>query len=182
MATIVSGTFLTFEEARQAALSLRALGNDPQLVVEFYRSPDGHHLPASEVSTAEDGQGEAHGAGAGAAAGAGVGAIVGVATGLLVGGATGPLLGAAVGAYAGSVPGAMGGAEAGETTAPAAPRRRGGPVVAIAVSGPESERAVRALLAAAGARQVEIAEGQFRDGKWPDYDPASVPHLVVNRT
>jgi len=181
MSTIVSGTFVTFEEARAAAGDLRALSGDPGRVAEFYRSPDGHHVPPGEVSSAGDDQHEADGAGAGAAAGAGMGALAGVATGLLAGGALAPLLGAAVGAYAGSVPGAMGGAAAGETAAPAPPRRHGGPVVAIALPGPELEQAARQLLADAGARQVELAEGQIRAGEWEDYDPDSVPQLVLDR-
>jgi hypothetical protein len=29
---------------------------------------------------------------------------------------------------------------------------------------------------------VEVAEGQFRDGEWRDYDPESLPNLVLDRT
>lgn len=125
MGTIVSGTFTTFEEAEHAALRLRTLSGDPRLVAEFYRSPDGHHVPPGELSFRADDQYEPQGA---------------------------------------------------------APRRRGGPVVAIAVPGPDVERAARQLFTDTGATQVEVAEGQFRDGEWRDYDPESVPNLVLDRT
>lgn len=183
MTMIVSGTFVTFEDAAQAVARLRLTGADAGAMAQFYRSPDGQHVPPGEVSSSPD-PGEARGAGTGAATGAGVGATVGVATGLLAATAAGPLgaaLGAALGAYAGSLPGALGGAGQGEASQPPTPHRYGGPVVALAISGPEAERAVRQILADAGARQVEVAEGRLVNGEWVDYDPASVPNLVFER-
>ena len=185
MATIVSGTFTTFDEARNAAGRLRALVGDPERVVEFYRSPDGHHVKPGEVSASDHEQHEAPGAGAGAAAGAGVGATIGLAAVTLAAAAAGPaapLLGAALRAYTGSLPGALVGSEVGETLHPMPPHRRGGPVVAVTAPEPDAERAARDILTNAGARQIEIAEGSIVAGEWQDYDPDSVPNLVLHRT
>jgi hypothetical protein len=134
MATIVSGTFLTFDAASRASAQLRTLRTGPGGVAEFYRSPDGHHLPRGEVS-ATHGEHEAW----------------------------------------------VGGAEAGERHNHT-PRRRGGPVVAIESDGREAQETAGDILAAAGAVQVEITQGRIVEGEWQDYDPESVPNLVIDRT
>lgn len=58
MFNIVSGTFLTFDQAQKVSKTLQTLGISPDLIAEFYRSPDGHRAPRGELSI-EDGPHEA---------------------------------------------------------------------------------------------------------------------------
>lgn len=47
----------------------------------------------------------------------------------------------------------------------------GGPMLAVCVDRPGTEAAAILILSRCGAREIERAEGDWRDGGWRDYDP-----------
>jgi hypothetical protein len=87
-----------------------------------------------------------------------------------------------VGAYTGSLAGALSKSgrsaerDAGQTTKPEP--RRAGMVVAIRVSDPTSEARATQVLQHHGARDIEHAQGTWRNGKWEDFDPLSTPQRI----
>jgi hypothetical protein len=51
-------------------------------------------------------------------------------------------------------------------------------VVAVHAGQAEEEELAIGLLRDHGARMIERAEGTWRDGKWSDFDPVRMPHVV----
>ncbi|MFJ5383436.1 hypothetical protein ACIPID_17345, partial [Cupriavidus sp. CER94] len=74
-----------------------------------------------------------------------------------------------VGAYAGSLMGALAGTERGT-----GPVRHAGVLLAAHVSDANTAL-VASELRRGGARDVERAKGQWRDGRWEDFDPLAPP-------
>jgi hypothetical protein len=56
--------------------------------------------------------------------------------------------------------------------------RPDGPMLAVCTDRPGSEAAAIAVLGAFGARKIERAEGNWRDGGWADYDPRSPTEVL----
>jgi len=56
--------------------------------------------------------------------------------------------------------------------------RHAGAMVAVnATSATAIDEAI-SVMRAHGARQIEQAEGRWEHGKWQDFDPRAIPHLV----
>lgn len=105
---------------------------------------------------------------AGAAAGT-IGALAGPVIALVAAG-TGAYLGSLVGTL-----GAMG--EHPDDAVTFAPRQDG-VMLGVHIVDPQLESHVVETLRTEGAADVEQAIGEWRDGKWQDFDPASAPHLI----
>jgi len=99
------------------------------------------------------------------------------------------VLAAGAGAYVGSLAGAMAHAKSGKRpaadststdnhgSANALDARQSGVVVAVHV-GPELQAQAAAILRDAGGMEVERASGQWRNGRWADFDPVKPPEPV----
>jgi len=57
--------------------------------------------------------------------------------------------------------------------------RHAGIVVAAHVPEPEQRASALEVLQASGAKDIETAEGHWRDGEWTDFDPAAPPGAEV---
>lgn len=191
MTQILAGQFDDLEHANVVVDDLRALGIAADDVETFVLNAPGQHdlLPIggdqNEDSGARDGD-------SGAVAGAALGGAAGLALGAAVIPLVGPLAaaaGLAVGAYTGSFAGAVGnmGDEVGNlpeapTTQPATPAqtipRPAGVRVVVHVPTAQQRSRVVATLKLHGARSIEEADGNWRDGSWVDFSPVSVPNWV----
>ncbi|KLU22159.1 membrane protein [Caballeronia mineralivorans PML1(12)] len=200
MSLIIAGRFQTFPKAEAAAQRLFARGFLEEDVTLFYVAPSGQHgligtgggyhadASAQEVSK---------GAGKGVTIGAVLGAIVGAALFVLFKAPwLAAVLAAGAGAYVGSLVGAMVHARSGTRTAArtrtaagteastgnhgsanAVDPRHSGVVVAVHVA-PELQAEAAAILRDAGGKEVERASGQWRNGRWADFDPVKPPEPV----
>jgi hypothetical protein len=190
MSLIIAGRFQTFPKAEAAAQRLFAGGFLEEDVTLFYVAPSGQH---ARLATGGD-----HDADAGAkeaSKGAGIGATIGAVIGAIVGAAVfvlfkapwlAAVLAAGAGAYVGSLAGAMAHAKSGKRpaadststdnhgSANALDARQSGVVVAVHV-GPELQAQAAAILRGAGGMEVERATGQWRNGRWADFDPVKPP-------
>jgi hypothetical protein len=190
MSLIIAGRFQTFPKAEAAAQRLFAGGFLKEDVTLFYVAPSGQH---ARLATGGD-----HDADAGAkeaSKGAGIGATIGAVIGAIVGAAVfvlfkapwlAAVLAAGAGAYVGSLAGAMAHAKSGKRpaadststdnhgSANALDARQSGVVVAVHV-GPELQAQAAAILRDAGGMEVERATGQWRNGRWADFDPVKPP-------
>lgn len=179
MATILAATFQTKRKADAAVRALAAAGVPRDSITLFHNNAPGQH---AEFPVGGDEHADPVAKGAekrtlgGAAAGAGAGA--------LVGGVAGGPLGAAAGAAVGALAGALGGtytglAERAEEMPDVPYRRPAGTVVAVNCEALPIDRAqlVRAL-SARGTVAVEEADGEWRDGKWANFDPLDEPRFV----
>ncbi|TMH08359.1 MAG: glycine zipper family protein [Betaproteobacteria bacterium] len=196
MTPIIAGRFETQTEAEHSVNALKREGFTEQDITMFYVNPPGQHgtFPIGGDREASPGATQAHG---GAIQGAAVGTAVGLGVGMAVTPLAGPaaaIVGASAGAYAGSLVGALGSMEekpARDEIEPEAesispqpvaelvkPVRAAGMMVAIRA--PEFARRVAAAnaLRAAGARDIERADGTWHDGQWIDFDPLKSPLLV----
>ena len=193
MSLIIAGRFQTFPKAEAAAQRLFAGGFLEEDVTLFYVAPSGQH---ARLATGGD-----HDADAGAkeaSKGAGIGATIGAVIGAIVGAAVfvlfkapwlAAVLAAGAGAYVGSLAGAMAHAKSGKRpaadststdnhgSANALDARQSGVVVAVHV-GPELQAQAAAILRDAGGMEVERATGQWRNGRWADFDPVKPPEPV----
>jgi hypothetical protein len=193
MSLIIAGRFQTFAKAEAAAQRLFANGFLEEDVTLFYVAPSGQHarLATGGDHYADAGARDASkGASKGVVIGAVVGAIVGAAVFVLF---KAPLLAsvlaAGAGAYVGSLAGAMSHAHSGKRAAAdstsadnhgsanAVDARQSGVVVAVHV-GPELQAQAAGILRDAGGAEVERASGQWRNGRWADFDPAKPPEPV----
>jgi hypothetical protein len=192
MSTIIAGRFTTFPEAESAAARLFARGFLEEDVTLFYVSPSGQH--------ARFGVGGDHDADAGArhaSAGAGKGVTIGAVLGAIVGAAIfavfkAPIIVAAIAAgifaYVGSLAGAMSHSRSGKRaqatssdnhgSANAVDARQSGVMLAVHVS-PETQADAADILRDAGGMEVERASGQWRQGKWADFDPTIPPRPIT---
>ncbi|MCW5621554.1 MAG: hypothetical protein KIS79_10650 [Burkholderiales bacterium] len=176
--TIVAGRFDEAQAAQRALSALISKGFHHTDASRFFVNPPGQHgeLPAGGDQFADAESSKAHiGAGVGAAAGGAVGAAAAAAIPGL-----GPIMAlglVALGAYTGSFAGAI--AKLGDDSAAealhASPGRKGGGMVAVRVLNDEAERIAIETLREQGAKDVERAEGEWRDGTWQDFDPLTPP-------
>jgi hypothetical protein len=110
------------------------------------------------------------GAAVGAAAGVAASVAAPIVAPAIIAGATG------AGAFVGSLAGSMGKTEPGEH--PQQGTRRGGLMVAVNAGDERNVMRIADCLRAAGADEVEHAEGEWRDGHWADFDPLRAPRLL----
>jgi len=183
MSLIVAARFETFEAAEHASRELFREGFDEDDCTIFFVSPRGQHAtyPLGGDQASDPGARQAHlGAFSGATLTGAIGAVVGggivLALGLPI---VGILIGAGLGAYLGSLGGAFvklkskgKPREAGRQ----ASVRHGGVLLAVHVSA-ETEARVARTLRELGGKDVEKAEGRWRDGNWTDFDPVKPPVL-----
>jgi hypothetical protein len=192
MSLIIAGRFQTFPKAEAAAQRLFARGFLEEDVTLFYVAPSGQHgLTGTGEHYAGAGAQEASkGAGKGVTIGAVLGAIVGAALFVLFKAPwLAAVLAAGAGAYVGSLTGAMAHARSGKRAAAsstsignhgsanAVDARHSGVVVAVHVA-PELQAQAAAILRDAGGKEVERASGQWRNGRWADFDPVKPPEPV----
>ncbi len=190
MTPIIAGRFEQDAQAHQAVEALQQQGFAEDDVTTFYVNPLGQH------GDVEPSPGSTH-AHSGAIKGAAVGAAVGLGVGLVAAPVMGPaaaVVAASAGAYAGSLAGALEETEdkptrdevdpvaepiASQPTAVAVKPVRGAGLV-VGVRAPEFAKRVAAVnvLRAAGARDIERADGTWEKGAWVDFDPSKPPLLV----
>jgi hypothetical protein len=185
MAIIIAGNFEHSEPAELAVAALARSGIPRTDVCIFALNAPGQHdmLPLGGDQNADA---KASGGDEGAAKGAAVGAAVGLGIGLAATPVVGPIgvVGVtAAGAYVGGLAGGL--SSMGDQTekerrgdAASSPARRAGAIVAVNVSGAQTEESVAAVLRANGARTVERAVGEWRDGQWVDFDPVQALKLL----
>ncbi len=107
-------------------------------------------------------------------------AVAGVAAGVLAvaAGPVAALAAVGVAAYTGSLAGAMeGGQVDGRNGSPA--MRQGGVMIAVHVVNAADQNRVVEALKAAGAADIERAEGKWEGGDWVDFDPLAAPELMT---
>ncbi|HVY06600.1 MAG TPA: hypothetical protein VHB46_11550 [Burkholderiales bacterium] len=176
MTTIIAGMFDTIDKAEGALDQLRGGEFEKDDVCSFANNPPGQHATFPIGGDENEDPGARHadgGAGKGAAVGLGTGAAVGA----VVAGPPGAAVGAGIGAYVGSLVGALHGLD-GSGTDEDPVRRPAGIVVAVKIESGQDERTAISTLKTQGAIHVEKAEGEWRDGKWIDFDPVAAPVLV----
>jgi len=126
----------------------------------------------------------ASGGSSGALTGAAVGGVAGAITGVAAAALLGPI-GAvattAIGAYAGSLAGALDNMTDATTQGAASPRPAG-VMVMVHTLAPERRQAAIDVLQRQGARGIEQAEGEWKDGTWTNFDPVMPPNWVVPPT
>ena len=124
-------------------------------------------------------------------------AVAGIAVGALAvaAGPVAALAAAGVAAYTGSLAGALTGSDAendstvshngtrsaGTGKSQIHAFRQGGVMLAVRIANADSEARVVDALRLAGAADIEIASGEWRDGDWVDFDPLDTPKLVALR-
>jgi|KBSSwiStaDraftv2_1062776.scaffolds.fasta_scaffold1567738_1 hypothetical protein len=178
MTQIVAGMFDDERTATDAAHKLRGAGFDAFDLDQFAINPPGRHqgLP---LGGDEDADEKAEGGDKAAIKGAAIGTAVGAAAGLAAAPLIGPAAvvgGAAAGAYAGSLAGAV--QKMGDDSpAPTTPRPAG-VMVAVNAGTPEDCEVAIDVLRERGAKMIERAQGEWRGGKWADFDPVRLPDIV----
>ena len=187
MSTIIAGHFDTQDAADQALSLLSRAGFSSTDVQTFFVSPAGMRGNLPVVDNEQPPVGT-EGAGARAGKAAAIGGAVGLAAGLAAAplaapaaAAAGALAGAGVGAYTGSLIGGVTGSGGGEVEDKAEHgkriERRSGMMVAVCADRLGEQQAI-ATLRQAGARDIERATGQWRNGEWVDFDSARLPEFV----
>lgn len=183
-ATIVAGNFENNSQATQAVEKLVRSGVAPDRVCVFFLSPPGQHATFPIGGDRNESPGATQ-SDTGALKGAAVGGAIGLGAGVAASVLAGPiaaLAGLGVGAYTGSLAGALN--KAGKDESGKAEDRKqetirhAGMLVAVNVSEQTPESLAVDVLREHGARDIERAQGTWRDGKWDDFDPLSVPQLV----
>jgi len=194
MIPIVAGRFEQESRAQAAVAALQNGGFAADDVTVFFVNPPGQHATYPIGGDREASPGAKH-ADSGALKGVAVGTAVGAGVGLAASPALGPaaiLAGAGAGAYAGSLVGALnkmeekatvdehvaGPVASADVPADVKPVRSAGVMVAIRAS--EFSKRVNAvnILRAAGAQDIERADGNWQGGQWIDFDPLKPPLLV----
>jgi len=180
MATIIAGRFETQARADEAQAAFALAGFERSEYGSFYLGPPGQHARHPLGGDAHHDEGTKH-SGATAAAGGALGGAAGLAVGGLAAAAGEPNLapativaGAGVGAYVGSLAGALKGSRAGnpERARPGEPvERPAGIMVAVCVERPGMRQRAIEALRQREARDIEEAQGDWRDGRWVDFDP-----------
>jgi len=182
MTMIIAGRFIRQDAATASMAQLVQSGFDPGQMTSFFVNPLGQH-DRFPIGGDEDESPGTEKAGAGAATGALGGSGVGIAVGLATLPILGPgavLAGAAVGAYVGSFVGALDNMQpadlGGDTTSTTATRlpaesRKSGMLVAVVAVAPNQQASAIGVLRGAGATDIERAEGEIRNGEWPDFNP-----------
>ncbi len=196
MAHIIAGRFGTKIDAEKAEQSMSAYIDKSDFCI-FHNNPPGqhgttmfgddqaaHHL--AEAAKHPHGAHPVHGAGEAEQVDRAedtaitTAAVAGVAAGVLAvaAGPVAALAAAGIAAYTGSLAGALGGSnEDSKHHAPA--MRQGGVMIAVHITNPANQARVIEALHAAGAADIEQADGEWREGDWVDFDPLATPHLVA---
>jgi hypothetical protein len=177
MTQIVAGIFDDERTATAAARKLRGAGFDAFDLDQFAVNPPGRHQGLT-LGGDEHADQKAEGGDKAAVKGAAIGTAVGAVAGL----GAAPLIepaavagGAAAGAYAGSLAGAV--QKMGDDT-PAPTPRPAGVMVAVNAGTPEDSEVAIDVLRERGAKMIERAKGEWRGGKWADFDPVRLPDIV----
>src|SRR5215831_14897154 len=188
MTDIVAGRFQQQTDAQAAVERLLRHGFSRDDVSSFFVNPPGQHarFPIGGDRNVSPG---ARGAGRAALAGAVIGAVLGLVFGLAashVYGFASSIAGAVAGAYLGMLAGALARLQdrkAARTRVPDTTetvRHAGIMVEAHAPTPGSRDKAVRTLRSA-GALDLETAEGEWRQGRWADFDPTVPPARVSSR-
>ncbi len=186
MSTIITGNFSTKARADAAIDVLLVNGIPSDHICTFALNAPGQHA-AFPIGGDHDASVGAEHAGRGAAAGAAIGGVVGASAGLIAVAAAGPAAvagGAAVGAYLGSLAGALS-TLGDDEAAPSVQEHEAahaGVLLAVDAPAPFEQQRVTDILYREGAREVEPAQGTWRDGTWIDYQPVktdSLPETVT---
>lgn len=181
--TIIAGRFEQQASATEALEELAQTGFAREKLASFYVNPRGQHdiYPIGGDQEQSPGAKESD---AGVALGAAAGGAIGVAATPLLG-PVGPITGGLVGAHIGGLVGSMSKMkEKGETgdteeeAENAAPIRRSGMMVAVAVEDRAQEEHAINLLRTLGAADIERANGTIADGDWKDFNPVEPPSLI----
>jgi hypothetical protein len=180
MTQIVAAVFDDEPAATAAAHELRGAGFEAADLDQFALNPPGRHqgLP---LGGDEDADPKAEGGDRGAISGAAIGTAVGALAGIAATPLVGPIAvagGAAAGAYAGSLAGAV--QKMGDDGPPPA-TRPAGVMVAVNADTSEDEELAVDVLRAHGPRMIERADGEWRSGKWADFDPVRAPDVIETR-
>jgi len=167
MPNIVAGRFEQQADADAAVAELMRRGFARDQVTSFFVNPPGQHGDDRAASSG------AEKAGTGAAAGAAVGGAVGIGLGLAATPVVGPAAvpaAAGVGAYVGALAGGLGSME--DSPADTRPYAETPPevrhayiVVSAHAPAPEQRASALEVLRAAGAKDIETAEGHWREGQ-----------------
>ena len=184
MSLIIAARFTTFMEAETAANSLIANSFRREEVSVFFVSPPGqnHARVGGGDEFADTG---ARFGQRTAVIGAALGGAVGAGAGLVAmsnfpsAPAVIAIVGGGIGAYVGSLIGALSGMRNAQKKArPGRDRgvRESGVMVA-ALANPDNEMLALNLLKSHDGKDVERANGSWRDGKWVDFDPVCPPVL-----
>ncbi|MGZ5093781.1 MAG: hypothetical protein ACXWCY_22400 [Burkholderiales bacterium] len=188
MARIIAGRFDTQAEADRAIDALKAAGFQPDEYTCFYLSPAGQHASYPIGGDAHHDEGTKE-SGKRAAAVAAVGSVTGLAVGTVTGAALGEpgltaaaaIAGAGIGGYVGALAGGLTGSRSGDPqqATPEEPvERAAGMMVAVRTERAGTEAQAVDVLRAAGAIEVERAEGTWREGTWVDFNPTRTPELI----
>jgi hypothetical protein len=180
MTTIIAGMFDTIDKAEGAVGKLLNAEFGEKDVCSFANNPPGQHATFPIGGDEDEDPGATH-ADSDACKGAAVGLGTGAAIGAVVAGPPGAAVGAGIGAYVGSLAGALHGLE-GRGTEEDPLRRPAGVVVAVRIESGIAEQSAIATLQTQGAIHIEKADGQWRDGKWIDFDPVSAPVILHARS
>ena len=178
MTQIVAGIFDDERTATAAARKLRGAGFDAFDLDQFAVNPPGRHQGLT-LGGDEHADQKAEGGDKAAVKGAAIGTAVGAVAGLVAAPLIGPAAvagGAAAGAYAGSLAGAV--QKMGDDT-PAPTPRPAGVMVAVNAGTPEDSEVAIDVLRERGAKMIERAKGEWRGGKWADFDPVRLPDIVA---
>jgi hypothetical protein len=178
-ATIIAGRFEEQDRAQAALRTLTDEGFPEGRSTCFFVNPPGHHDRYPIGGDQDESPGATH-ADSGALKGAGIGGAIGLGAGLAAAPLAGPAAvaaGAGVGAYVGALAGALGGMGNRHM-----PLRKSGFLTAVRVDDPAEERSAVRVLQAAGACEIERAEGHLEAGEWTDFDATRPPHLVGGLT
>ena len=188
MADIIAARFETQAAADAAMAALRAAGVAAGDSTCFFLNPPGQHdqYPIGGDAHHDEGTKDAGAkAKAVAAAGSVAGLALGTATGAALGEpgftAAGAIAGAGIGGYVGALAGGLTGSRAGDPgqASPEEPvERRGGMMVAVHVGGAVADGEILRVLRAQGALDIERAHGEWRDGRWSDFDPTRRPQFI----
>jgi hypothetical protein len=180
MTTIIAGGFDHISKAQVAIERLGHAGVSRDNFCEFRVNPAGEHDQTSIGGDHDKSLGAKH-AEDGATKGAAIGAAIGTAAGVAATPFVGPaaiVAGAGAGGYAGSLVGSLGGISD-EAQPDRTVVRPAEALVAVNVGAGtvKAEEVVR-IFEAAGAQQIERAEGKWANGEWADFDPVRAPLLV----
>ncbi len=178
MAHIVAAEFKEFAEAEVALTALREQGFAPSQLTSFYLNAPGQHATFpiggdryKDPQAANGGSGALKGAALGGAAGLALGAAAAPVVG-----AVAAVGGIAAGAYAGSLVGAVGTLGKDRPAAEPPAERPAGVVVAVHVPTPSERERATSIFWRHRAHSIELAEGEWKDGTWQDFDPVSIPN------
>ena len=179
MDRIIAGRFETKAKADVAAAAIVRYVDRADICI-FHNNPPGQHgtshVPEIKAVTEEENPGlEADNKSAVATA-----ITAGLAAGAvgLVGGPVVALAAAGVAAYTGSLVGAMGGMQ--DAQSQQLPNLRpAGVILAVRISRETNEKYVLRDLNTSGAKDIEQAEGKWRDGDWVDFNPIQEPNLIA---